>query len=40
MLPKSKLNSIEILTFKGLIDSNIGHDEVGLMNNMLKEFLI
>ena len=27
LLPKSKLNSIEFLISKGLIDSNISHDE-------------
>ena len=29
---KSKLNSIEVLVFKALIDSNISH------NNVMKEF--
>ena len=38
MLAKSKLNSIEVLTYKALIDSNIGHDEFTLINNVLKEF--
>ena len=38
MLAKSKLNRIEVLFSKGLIDSNITHDEFGLMNNVLKEY--
>ena len=38
LLVKSKLNSIEVLIFKALIDSNISHDEVALINNVLKEF--
>ena len=36
-LAKSKLNSIEILISKALIDSVISHDEFGLINNVLKE---
>ena len=35
---KSKLNSVEDLISKKLIDSNINHDEFGLINNVLKEF--
>ena len=38
MLAKSKLNSIEVLISKALIDSNISHDECVLINNVLKEF--
>ena len=38
MLAKSKLNSIEVLIYKALIDSNISHDEFALINNVLKEF--
>ena len=38
MLAKSKLNSIEVLISKALTDSNISHDELILINNMLKEF--
>ena len=38
MLAKSKLNSIEILISKALIDSNINHDEFILINNVLKEY--
>ena len=35
---KSKLNDIEVLISKVLIDSNISHDEFVLINNVLKEF--
>ena len=38
LLAKSKLNKIEVLISKSLIDSNIGHDEFVLINNMLKEY--
>ena len=38
MLAKSKLNSIEVLISKALTDSIISHDELVLINNMLKEF--
>ena len=38
LLPKSKLNSIEVLISKALIDSNISHDEFILINNVLKGF--
>ena len=38
LLAKSKLNSIEALISKVLIDSNISHDESVLTNNVLKEF--
>ena len=37
LLAKSKLNSIEVLISKALIDSNISHDEFVLINNVLKE---
>ena len=37
MLAKSKLNSIEVLISKALIDSNISHNEFVLINNVLKE---
>ena len=37
MLAKSKLNSIEVLISKDLIDSNISHDEFVLIRNVLKE---
>ena len=38
LLAKSKLNSIEVLISKALIDSNISHDETVSVNNVLKEF--
>ena len=38
MLAKSKLNSIEMLMSKALIDWNISHDEFILINYVLKEF--
>ena len=37
LLAKSKLNNIEALISKALIDSNISHDEFVLINNVLKE---
>ena len=37
LLAKSKLNSIEVLISKALIDSNISHDEFVLINNVLEE---
>ena len=38
LLAKSKLDSIEVLISKALIDSNISHDEFTLINNVLKEY--
>ena len=38
LLTKSKLNSIEVLISKALIDSVISHDEFVLINNLLKEY--
>ena len=38
LLAKPKLNSIEVLISKALIDSNISHDEFVLINNVLKKF--
>ena len=38
LLAKSKLNSIEVLISKVLIDSNVIHDEFVLINNLLKQF--
>ena len=38
LLAKSKLNSIEVLVSKALIDSNISYDEFVLVNNVLKEY--
>ena len=37
MLAKSKLNSIDVLISKALIDSNISHDELKLINDVVKE---
>ena len=37
-LAKSKLNTIEVLISKPLIDSNISHDYFVLINNVRKEF--
>ena len=37
LLGKSKLNSVEVLISKALIDSNISHDEFVLINNVRKE---
>ena len=34
----AKLNSIEVLIYKALIDSVINHDEFILINNVLKEY--
>ena len=36
LLPKSKLNSIEFLIFKAVIDSFVIRAEFVLMNNVLK----
>ena len=38
LLAKSKLNSIEVLISKALIDSVISHDEFVLINNVIKEY--
>ena len=38
MLAKFKLNSIEVLICKALIDSVICHDKFALINNVLKEY--
>ena len=38
LLAKSKLNSIEALISKALIDSVIIHDEFVLLINVLKEY--
>ena len=38
LLEKSKLNSIEVLISKALIDSYVSNDEFVLINNVLKEF--
>ena len=38
LLAKSKLNSIEVLISKALIDLVISHDEFVLINSVLKEY--
>ena len=38
MLAKTKVNSIEVLISKALINSYISHDELVLVNNVLKEY--
>ena len=38
LLAKYKLNNIEVLISKVLIDSNISHDKFVLINNVLKEY--
>ena len=38
MPAKTDSNSIEVLISKVLIDLNINHDELFLINNMLKEY--
>ena len=38
LLAKSKLNSIEALISKALINSVISHDEFVLVNNLLKKY--
>ena len=37
LLVEPKLNSIELLIFKGLINLNISYDEYVLIENVLKE---
>ena len=38
LLAKTKLNSIEIFISKALIDPDISHDKLVLINNVLKEY--
>ena len=38
LLAKSKLSSIKVLIYETLIDLNISHDALVLINNVLKEF--
>ena len=38
MLAKAKLNTIEVLISKALIDWNTCHDEVVSIDNVLKEY--
>ena len=38
LLAKTKLNSIEVLISKALIDSNISHNKFVLVNNLLQDY--
>ena len=38
LLAKHKLNTIEVLISKAVIDSYIRHDEFGLVDNVLREY--
>ena len=38
LLGKDKLNTIEVLISKALIDSYISHDEFVSINNVLREY--
>ena len=38
MLVKTKLNTVEVLTYEALIDSNISHEEFISVNNVPKEY--
>ena len=38
MLPKTKLNSIEVLISKALTDSYISHNEFISVNDVLREY--
>ena len=38
LLGKTKLDTIEVLISKSLIDSYISHDEFALVNNVLREY--
>ena len=38
MLGKDKVNIIEVLIYKALIDSFINHDEFISVNNVLREY--
>ena len=40
LLAKSQFNRTEILISRTLIDSNISHDELVLIYNVPKEFMI
>ena len=39
LLGKNKLDAIEVLISKALIDSYINHDEFVLVNNVLKVYI-
>ena len=38
LLGKDKLDTIEVLFYKSLIDSYISHDEFESVNNVLREY--
>ena len=38
LLAKTKLNTIEVLIFKALIELNVSHNKFVLINNVLKEY--
>ena len=38
MLEKDKLNTIEVLISKALVNSYISHDEFVLVNNVLRKY--
>ena len=38
LLAKTKLNSVEVLISKALINSNISHYQFFLVNNVLREY--
>ena len=38
LLAKTKLNKVEVLISKALINSNISHYEFFLVNNVLREY--
>ena len=38
LVAKAKLNSIEVLIYKALIELNISHDEIVLVNIALKKY--
>ena len=38
LLAKTKLNTIEVLISKALIDSYINHDKIFSVNNVLREY--
>ena len=38
LFPRTKLNILEVLISKDLINSYVSHDEVVLANNVLREY--
>ena len=38
LLAKTKWNTINVLIYKALLDSDISHDEFVLVNNVLKKY--